>query len=196
MKKSRASILPEKVLLRKDILTGPQEFSRFNGMIKYHGKTGNNSTLMALVSGLTSKWNASGQIPDRAVADGTIGFFGAIDDNEGGNTSRYNASAELMHNLSNGAVLKNQFFYSRYLFELYSNFTFFKEDPVNGDQIKQKEARSILGYNVSYQQDNAIGKKKGQFSTGMQLRYDDLNDIELTRTKQNCNNATDNAWRY
>ncbi len=167
----------------------PQDFSRFNGMIKYHGKTGNNSTLTALVSGLTSKWNASGQIPDRAVADGTIGFFGAIDNNEGGNTSRYNASAELMHNPGNGAVIKNQLFYSRYLFELYSNFTFFKEDPVNGDQIRQKEARDIMGYNLSYQQDNNIGNKKGQFSTGAQLRYDFIDNIELTRTKNRTVNT-------
>lgn len=167
----------------KGYFDSPQNFSRFNGMIKYHGKTGDNSTLTALLSGLTSKWNASGQIPDRAVADGTIGFFGAIDDNEGGNTNRYNASAELMHNLSNGAVLKNQLFYSRYLFELYSNFTFFKEDPVNGDQIRQKEKRNILGYNLSYQRDNSIGMKKGQFTAGAQLRYDDVNDIELTRTR-------------
>lgn len=175
----------------KGYFDSPQNFSRFNGMIKYHGKTGDNSTLTALLSGLTSKWNASGQIPDRAVADGTIGFFGAIDDNEGGNTSRYNASAELMHNLSNGAVLKNQLFYSRYLFELYSNFTFFKEDPVNGDQIRQKEKRNILGYNLSYQRDNSIGKKKGQFTAGTQLRYDDVNDIELTRTKNRNVNTRD-----
>ncbi len=175
----------------KGYFDSPQNFSRFNGMIKYHGKTGDNSTLTALLSGLTSKWNASGQIPDRAVADGTIGFFGAIDDNEGGNTNRYNASAELMHNLSNGAVLKNQLFYSRYLFELYSNFTFFKEDPVNGDQIRQKEKRNILGYNLSYQRDNSIGKKKGQFTAGAQLRYDDVNDIELTRTKNRNVNTRD-----
>lgn len=175
----------------KGYFDSPQNFSRFNGMIKYHGKTGDNSTLTALLSGLTSKWNASGQIPDRAVADGTIGFFGAIDDNEGGNTNRYNASAELMHNLSNGAVLKNQLFYSRYLFELYSNFTFFKEDPVNGDQIRQKEKRNILGYNLSYQRDNSIGKKKGQFTAGTQLRYDDVNDIELTRTKNRNVNTRD-----
>ena len=175
----------------KGYFDSPQNFSRFNGMIKYHGKTGDNSTLTALLSGLTSKWNASGQIPDRAVADGTIGFFGAIDDNEGGNTNRYNASAELMHNLSNGAVLKNQLFYSRYLFELYSNFTFFKEDPVNGDQIRQKEKRNILGYNLSYQRDNSIGNKKGQFTAGAQLRYDDVNDIELTRTRNRNVNTRD-----
>ena len=167
----------------KGYFESPQNFSRYNGMIKYHGKTGKNSTLTGLLSSLTSKWNASGQIPDRAVADGTIGFFGAIDDKEGGKTSRYNASFELMHNLNNGAVLRNQVFYSRYLFELYSNFTFFKEDPLNGDQIRQKEKRNITGYNLSYQQDHKIGIKKVQLTSGLQVRYDDINDIELSRTK-------------
>lgn len=167
----------------KGYFDSPQDFSRYNGLIKYHGRTGNRSTLTALLSGLNSKWNASGQIPDRAVADGSIGFFGAIDDKEGGNTSRYNASAEMMHNLSNGAVLRNQLFYSHYKFELYSNFTFFKEDPVNGDQIRQKENRHITGYNLSYQQDHGWAGKKAQFSTGLQARYDRINDIELSRTK-------------
>lgn len=161
----------------------PQDFSRFNGLLKYHGQISKNSSLTALISGLSSKWNASGQIPDRAVADGTIGFYGAIDDKEGGNTSRYNASAEMVTRLGNGSTLRNQFFYSRYNFELYSNFTFFKEDPVNGDQIRQKEGRNIFGYNLNWQMDHHFANKKAQFSSGLQLRYDDINNIELSRTK-------------
>lgn len=167
----------------KGYFESPQDFYRYNGMIKYHGRTGAKSTLTALLTGLSSKWNASGQIPDRAVADGSIGFFGAIDDNEGGKTSRYNASAELMHNLGNGAVLRNQLYYSHYRFELYSNFTFFKEDPLNGDQIRQKENRNITGYNLTYQQDHSWAGRKAQFTTGIQARYDMINDIELSRTK-------------
>lgn len=161
----------------------PQDFSRFNGLLKYHGQISKNSTLTALISGLSSKWNASGQIPDRAVADGTIGFYGAIDDKEGGKTSRYNASAEMVTRLGNGSTLRNQLFYSRYNFELYSNFTFFKEDPVNGDQIRQKEGRNIFGYNLNWQMDHHFANKKAQFSSGLQLRYDDINNIELSRTK-------------
>lgn len=160
----------------------PQDFSRLNGMIKYHGSTGKNSSLTALVSALKSKWNASGQIPDRAVEDGSIGFFGAIDDKEGGNTARYNASAEFLHNLTNGAVLRNQLYYSRYEFELYSNFTFFKEDPVNGDQIRQKEKRDILGYTLSYQQDHSLFGKRSRFITGAGFRYDAVHNNELSRT--------------
>jgi hypothetical protein len=112
-----------------------------------------------------------------------VGFYGAIDNTEGGKTSRYNANVELLSNLSNGAVFRNQLFYSKYGFELYSNFTFFKEDPVNGDQIRQKEDRSIIGYNGSYNKEFFLGNIKSEIKTGVQVRYDDVNDIELTRTK-------------
>lgn len=137
----------------KGYFESPQNFNRFNGMMKYHGNISKNNTLSATITGFTSKWNASGQIPDRAVNDGIIGFYGAIDDTEGGQTSRYNANIELVNNLSNGGVIRNQIYYTHYEFKLYSNFTFFKEDSINGDQIRQKENRNLTGYNGSYQQE-------------------------------------------
>ncbi len=78
------------------------------------------------------------------MKSGLVGFYGAIDNTEGGKTSRYNANLQLLTNLSNGGVFHNQVYYSKYAFELFSNFTFFKKDPVNGDQIKQKENRNIF----------------------------------------------------
>jgi hypothetical protein len=97
----------------------------------------------------------------------------------------------LLTNLDNGAVIRNQLFYSKYKFELYSNFTFFKEDPVDGDQIRQKENRNIFGYNGSYQKEFFIGSVKTETKAGIQLRYDDVNDIELTRTKNRTINKVD-----
>jgi hypothetical protein len=167
----------------KGFLESPQNFNRFNALLKYRGEIGPRSTLTATLTGFASKWNASGQIPERAVADGSIGFYGAIDDTEGGKTARYNASVQLLHNLSNGGVLRNQIYYTHYAFELYSNFTFYKEDPVNGDQIRQKEARNLIGYNGSYTKDLFIGGMATELKLGVQVRYDDVNDIELTRTK-------------
>ncbi|WP_281337380.1 TonB-dependent receptor [Flavobacterium eburneipallidum] len=161
----------------------PQNFNRLNGILKYHGKINESNSLTASVTGFTSKWNASGQIPDRAVATGLVGFFGAIDPNEGGKTSRYNASVELLSNLKNGGSFRNQIFYSKYFFELYSNFTFYKEDPINGDQIKQTENRDIAGYSGVFQKEYYIGKFKTETKTGIQLRYDNINNIELSRTK-------------
>ncbi|NJO25150.1 MAG: TonB-dependent receptor plug domain-containing protein [Bacteroidia bacterium] len=68
----------------------PQDFHRFNIMGKYNAWFGNQSQLTIAASTFDSKWNASGQIPDRAVRNSLITRFGAVDDTEGGNTSRTN----------------------------------------------------------------------------------------------------------
>lgn len=173
----------------KGYFESPQDFSRFNGMLKYHGSLNANNTLTAMLTGFTSKWNASGQIPDRAVESGLVGFYGAIDNTEGGETSRHNASIALQTKLNNGGTLSNQLYYSRYKFELYSNFTFYKEDPINGDQIRQKESRNIIGYNGSYQKELYIGEIKTEVKTGIQVRNDLVDNIELTRTKDRTINT-------
>ena len=173
----------------KGYFESPQNFSRFNGMLKYHGSINSQNTLTATVTGFTSKWNASGQIPDRAVESGLVGFYGAIDNTEGGETSRHNATVELQTKINNGGILRNQFYYSKYKFELYSNFTFYKQDPINGDQIRQKESRNIVGYNGSYQKEFYLGKLKTEIKTGVQVRYDAVNNIELTRTKDRTINT-------
>ncbi|MCU0376347.1 MAG: TonB-dependent receptor, partial [Chitinophagaceae bacterium] len=161
----------------------PQKFSRLNGLLKYHGQAGRNTVITALVSGFTSKWNASGQIPDRAVKDGTIGWYGAIDDTEGGKTSRYNASVSTSTGLGNGWNMQHQMYYSRYLFELYSNFTFFLDNPADGDQIRQKESRHLLGYSNSFSKWHTIGNKRAQFQAGIQSRADFTGNSELSATK-------------
>ncbi len=170
--------------------TSAQDFSRYNGTLKYHGNLGRGNTLSATVTNFSSRWLASGQIPVRAVESGQIGFYGAIDDTEGGETSRRNASVELLTQTANGGTIRQQLFYSRYKFELYSNFTFFKEDPVNGDQIRQKEARHIYGYNGQYRKEFFLGRLKTETRAGVQVRYDDINDIELTRTKNRITDIT------
>lgn len=181
--KNQSLILATEAYFTDGYFDNSQDFNRFNGMLKYHGKLNDNNFLTAYFSGLSSKWNASGQIPDRAIEDGTIGWFGAIDANEGGKTSRYNFNANLKSYLKNGGKLTNQIFYSKYLFELYSNFTFFLNDPINGDQIRQKEDRNLYGFNSTYEKSTQIFGLKSETFAGIQLRYDDINDLELSRTK-------------
>ena len=181
--KNQSLILATEAYFTDGYFDNSQDFNRFNGMLKYHGKLNDNNFLTAYFSGLSSKWNASGQIPDRAIEDGTIGWFGAIDANEGGKTSRYNFNANLKSYLKNGGKLTNQIFYSKYQFELYSNFTFFLNDPINGDQIRQKEDRNLFGFNSTYEKSTQIFGLKSETFLGIQLRYDDINDLELSRTK-------------
>lgn len=59
-------------------------------------------------------------------------------------------NVQLSTSSEDGSILHNQFYYSRYEFELYFDFTFFLNNPVQGDHIKQKEKRNLLGYNGRY----------------------------------------------
>jgi hypothetical protein len=162
----------------------PQQFNRINLMGKYHGTIGNNQILTATLSTFSSKWEASGQVPDRAVKSGRISRFGAIDDTEGGSTSRTNANLQLVKSMDNGDFLKNQLYYVRNQFELYSNFTFFLNDPINGDQIKQVENRDIFGYKVAYNFEREVGNTSFITEIGMNLRYDKTQNSELSRVKK------------
>mgnify|MGYP002399708718 CR=1 FL=1 len=161
----------------------PQYFNRANIQGRYSGEISSSSNLSISGSHFWSRWDHSGQIPERAVDAGQISFFGAIDDNEGGETSRTNFNAQLLTQTPGGGLIKNQIFYSRYNFELYSNFTFFLEDPVNGDQIRQKEGRSLFGYNGSYNFPSGIGKFSGNTTLGIQYRQDLISDVELSKTQ-------------
>lgn len=160
----------------------PQDFKRFNILGKYQGMLGSNTLLSASISSFKSSWDASGQIPERAVRNGSISRFGAIDDTEGGTTSRHNLNLVLTNLLSDNMVLDNQVFINRYDFELYSNFTFFLNDPIDGDQIRQKENRTIYGYKGSLTNETSLFGKPLKSEAGLNLRYDVVEDSELSRT--------------
>jgi outer membrane receptor protein involved in Fe transport len=151
-------------------------------MARFNGWYNNKTKLTITASIFDSKWDASGQIPERAVESGLITRFGAIDNTEGGNTSRTNISARLATKLKKNWELTNQLYYVRYGFNLFSNFTFFLEDPINGDQIRQKESRNILGSTNTLSKEWAIGKSTAITTLGAGVRYDDINDLELSRS--------------
>lgn len=160
----------------------PQNFDRLNLMGKYNAYLNDNSKIGLTVSHFTSKWDASGQIPVREVNNGNISNFGAIDDTEGGYTSRSNANVQFSTVLENDIAMQSNVFYSKYNFELYSNFTFFLEDPVNGDQIKQKENRDIFGLNTQFRKTVDYNSFDVNYTAGLGLRFDDIKDIELSHT--------------
>lgn len=181
--KNQSAFIASEYSYSNSYFDNPQNFKRLNVIAKYHGHLGPNTNLTLTGSTFTSSWNASGQIPDRAVESGLIGFFGSIDPNEGGQTSRTNANVQLVTVTPDGDVFKNQVFYSNYNFKLYSNFTFFKEDSINGDQIRQAEHRNLFGYNGSYSKQTSLGNVRFTSTAGLQYRHDFTNGTELTRTK-------------
>jgi hypothetical protein len=182
-KKEQYAFIASEYMYTKGYFDNPQNFNRLNIFGKYHGKIGEKNTLNLSASAFSSKWKASGQIPERVLQSGLIGYFGAIDPNEGGNTGRSNINAQLLTNLGNGNFIKNQFYYTHYDFELYSNFTFFLNNNLDGDQIRQKEKRDLFGYNGSYTHIGYIGDKKLTSDIGAGFRFDKTRGSELSRTK-------------
>ncbi len=164
--------------------TKASNLNRINIFTKYTSQLNANNTLTAQASYFNSMWDGSGQIPERAVLKGSINRFGSIDTTEGGNTSRANVSVSLLSALKNNAIIKNQFFVNNYKFNLYSNFTFYKNDTINGDAIQQTENRNIYGYNGSFIKNNRILNKAGTTELGLQIRYDDIKNSALTNVKQ------------
>ena len=158
-----------------------QDFNRFNIVGKYTATLPNTDKIGLSTSYFTSKWDASGQIPQRAVNKG-LSRFGAIDDTEGGQTSRTNLVLHYDKTLDQQAFLKNTIYYSQYNFELFSNFTFFLNDPVNGDQIKQRENRTIYGFNSIYHRSITNDYFNGTWQAGIRLRHDKSLNNELSRT--------------
>ncbi|HEV8365356.1 MAG TPA: TonB-dependent receptor [Gemmatimonadaceae bacterium] len=122
-----------------------QDFRRWNAYAKYTAPLGVVRVGLTL-SGFGARWDASGQVPERAVKSGLISRFGAIDSTEGGTTSRYDVVAMMTGQTSgSGTTWGARAFATRYEFRLFSNFTFFLDDSLNGDGIEQRDDRVLAG---------------------------------------------------
>ena len=160
-----------------------QHFNRFNLLGKYTTQT-DHSLLSIQAMHFSSKWDASGQLPERAVKSGYVTRFGAIDPTEGGTTSRSSIVMNYQQKPDASVVLDHTLYLSHYHFDLYSNFTFFLRDSINGDQIRQKERRNLMGYNGTYTHTKLLGAVLWKQKYGVGLRYDHAQDVELSYTRQ------------
>ena len=151
----------------------PQDFQRFNMFSKFHTHLSEDTKLSLSISGFSSAWDASGQIPTRAIERGMINRFGSVDDLEGGTTGRQDVNLKYTAQMGNEAF-EIQGYATRYNFKLFSNFTFFLEDPINGDMIEQTDDRRMVGINSSYRFTRTAGKTISTTTLGGGFRADDV----------------------
>lgn len=139
-----------------------------------------------------AQWNASGEIPLRAVNDGTLDRFGAIDPSEGGKTLRTTGLLNYHYDTtSNGQFFANAYG-QYYRLDLFTNFTFFLNDPVNGDGIQQSDHRVMYGGDIGYKQRGEVLGFPGVGTVGFQTRVDDIHARLGTQTTRiNTGTTTD-----
>ena len=158
----------------------PSNFRKANGVLRYsHGTAANAFSVTGMA--YAGKWNSTDQIPLRAVNSGFLGRFGTVDPTDGGSASRYSLSADWKQ--SEGNVSRVASLYAiRSKLDLFSNFTYFMNDRVNGDQFHQAERRAIAGGAFSQSWVGRVGEYQSVTTAGIQFRQDTLSPVALYNT--------------
>jgi outer membrane receptor protein involved in Fe transport len=149
------------------------DYIRYNVFSKLTLFSTANSNLSFLGTFFKTDWDASGEIPARAVRAGTLGRFDSVDPSEGGKSGRQNVSAIYSYADADQSFTA-QTWASWYRLQLWSNFTFFANDPVNGDGIEQNDKRFLMGNNVSYRRNYTLLGLPTETLLGFQSRFDHI----------------------
>ena len=118
---------------------------------------------------------SSGQVPFDLVNSGQLDRFGYIDPSDGGRVKLGTFSSYYSKAFSNGDALKVDGFVSRSLFDLYSNFTYFLNDPIHGDAFQQHDSRLQEGANAQYGHTHHIGRVLALFTAGVNFHDNQIN---------------------
>ena len=163
--------------------TVADDYRKRNGVLRYSQGTeanGFNVTLMAY----DAKWHSTDQIPLRAVANGSLGRFDAVDQTDGGSSSRYSVSGAWRQSGAAGSTQVNAYVVRSRL-DLFSNFTYFMDDPVNGDQFAQPDRRTTTGINASHTWASTLMGRSSENTVGLQFQNDNINNaLQSTVARQ------------
>ncbi|MBC7980024.1 MAG: TonB-dependent receptor plug domain-containing protein [Armatimonadetes bacterium] len=153
----------------------PSNSQRINGFLKYYKQSGQDQFSITAM-GYDGEWDSTDQIPKRAVDN--IGRFGNLDETLGGESSRYSLMAAWDRENTNGRTHAD-FYVGYYDLDLFSNFTYFLTDPVNGDEFEQKDERYFAGGEIRREWDFG---NSSTFTVGLQTRHDLISGVGLYNT--------------
>jgi hypothetical protein len=180
----------------------PDDYNRLNGLLRYrHGDDRDFYTLTAMA--YSGKWNSTDQVPERAVAERVIGRFGSLNPTDGGISSRYSLSFSRVKRTDSDRVQFSAYVI-RYKLDLWSTFTFYLKEPVNGDQMLQRDGRVVYGFKGSKTWYAEFFGFPMSNVVGAQARIDDIRDVgiflsferQTTGTKQNASVLESNGAVY
>lgn len=125
----------------------PDDYGRTNAVLRYHrGSTDDFFTVTAMT--YSGRWNSTDQVPQHAITDGIIGRYGSLNPSDGGESIRSSLSFNRVLRTDSDQVELSAYVI-RYRLDLWSDFTYYLKDPVNGDQMLQHDDRVVYGFNAS-----------------------------------------------
>jgi outer membrane receptor protein involved in Fe transport len=126
----------------------PDDYQKLNGVLRYSRGYANNGWSVTAMA-YRGRWNATDQIPQRAVAAGLLDRFDAVDPTDGGAAKRFSLSG-VWRRTGQDSASKVSAYIIRNQLDLWSDFTYFMDDPVNGDQFAQPDRRVTSGFNATH----------------------------------------------
>ena len=159
----------------------PDNVRKINGVLRYsQGTATDGLTLTAMA--YSNGWNSTDQVAQRAIDQGIISRFGTLDPTDGGTSSRFSLSGNWAQSSEYGQS-KISAYVVRSDLQLFNNFTYFLDNPVNGDQFNQLDRRTLGGFDARHAFDWRFGGFETQTRVGLQTRYDDIH-VGLFKTEQ------------
>jgi outer membrane cobalamin receptor len=161
--------------------TRPDDFRKWNGVVRFsQGDQRNGFSVTAM--GYSGRWNSTDQVAQRAVESGLIDRFDNLDATDAGRTHRYTLAGEWRKSTSAGLTLAKAYGI-HYGLDLFSNFTYYLDDPEHGDQFEQKDDRRILGGSVSQRFLGEWSGRDVESVAGFQGRFDHIPALGLFHTQ-------------
>ena len=158
----------------------PDNYRKVNGVLRY--SLGDARRALSITAmGYSADWNATDQIPRRAIEAGGIDRFDGVDDTLGGSSARYSLSADWQHAASS-SVTRATAYALRYRLNLFSNFTYFLDDPINGDQFEQADRRYVAGGRITHRRTGRLADRASELLVGIDTRHDDIGTVGLYHT--------------
>jgi outer membrane receptor protein involved in Fe transport len=161
----------------------PGRYGRNNVTGNYTRHLNEKETLGFKLNVGTNNFYSSGQLPLDLVASGKLDRFGFIDPFDGGRVRLGTAGIYYRRELHGGDIVKIDGFVGRSLFDLYSNFTFFLNDKVNGDEIQQHDSRLQQGVNAQFLHLHKLFGRNALLTLGSNFHDNQIN-VGLLHTKQ------------
>jgi TonB dependent receptor/TonB-dependent Receptor Plug Domain len=160
----------------------PDDYNRLDGVLRYHRGT---ATDFFTVTGMaySGKWNSTDQVPQRAIDAGVIGRYGSLNPTDGGESSRSSLSFNRVKRTDADQVQFSAYVI-RYKLDLWSTFTYYLTDPVNGDQMLQHDDRVVYGFKGSKTWFTDLWGRPSSNLIGVQGRFDDIRDVAIDATFQ------------
>ncbi|MDP9894086.1 hypothetical protein J2W32_002961 [Variovorax boronicumulans] len=129
-----------------------------------------------------SRWTSTDQVPERLIDSGELSRFGSLNPTDGGTTERVSLSGKWFDKGPEGETTISAYAIA-YRFDLFSDFTYFLDNPVNGDQFEQTDRRRIFGAQAARALPTKFGGLDGVLSFGASWRGDRISEVGLYDTQ-------------